>query len=38
MNPQQLAAQLKMLTQANRFAFLQKSTREQILKSTSKTA
>jgi hypothetical protein len=38
MNPQQLAAQLKMLTQANRFAFLQKSNRDKIIKSTNKPA
>lgn len=38
MTPQQLSAQLKLVTQANRFAFLQKTSRTKIVKSTPKTA
>jgi len=38
MTPQQLVEQLKQLTGANRFAFLQKTTRDKIIKSSQKTA
>jgi len=38
MTPQQLVDQLKALTQASRFAFLQKTTRDKIIKSSQKTA